>query len=596
MNPSRRPSDAGRKLLFALVLAAVLAGAVHPLRRSVESRRQDLLGLKESPARRLASALQFGLLTASGAPYRAVPGRPVAQLEDLPAQAMLTVLGGFRGPYAMYLWIQVEEEKQQKNYFDLIDRYYKIATLQPDYAQVWVFHMWNLAWNVSVQWHSLERKYQWVRRAVEFGEEGYRRNPRNAEIMASIGRIYLDKLGGSEEAPYYRKRVQEDEGRSVYLAAYEWYNRMRKANDLYHTLGGSISHEVMYSQACHAATDYATEQTLDAYDALNRIAARSPGPGLAASNESNGEGGQAPPTLAEGLAKLDEAGRSWDWAWREWQAHAIRWDKEDVAPALREVYTRFYNEARTAADSLHSFRADLTADSLPEYRAAGLTEDAYATLNQSMDRRLSGRTQSAHEAYLLAETRLGEAVTAWERALESSRAALERLTLEGGPDGRAARLALVAKRDAAFLAALKTLQSNLTYENLPRYYAARLVEEARSHFAASLAARKESREEASQRFFELGMRKLADAYQAWRRAEGQWLETLKQLRQGGAPPPLIEQYNAWLQESTQIAGALGDLGSRMSYETLPTLFDSLEPATLEWPMPPVSWPLRDLKL
>jgi len=345
----------GWTVLYIAALAIFVAGVLHPLRRYVvESKRETLLGYHEPAGRRLTLASQFGFTTASGASVRVVPGPMVLDVSDLPAQAVTLILGGFRGPYVVWLWIRVEEEKQSKLYFDLIDRYTKIAALQSDYPQIWVFHMWNMAWNVSVQWQSPERKYQWIRRAIEFGTEGYRRNPRSAEIMAEIGRIYSEKLGRSQESPYYRRRVWETEGRSPFLIAYEWYDRARKANDHYGTLRYGLSKAVTYSQACHNLTYYATELTQQAYDELQ-----------AALDAGTTEADRRK-AFDHGRERLAEAIAAWQWARREWREHALRFEKEGAPAALDEVYQRFYRNAGQAANQLEAIQADLTFDTLPD--------------------------------------------------------------------------------------------------------------------------------------------------------------------------------------------------------------------------------------
>ncbi len=360
LTAARRAAGRRRDLCITvlswLVLVGILAGLVHPLRRHIESKRQDLLGRHESPGWRLAQAAQFGMATASGTSVRIVPGAPLLELADLPAQAVTLILGGFRGPYVVWLWVQAEQEKQANLHFDLIDRYTKIAALQSEYAEVWSDLGWNLAWNLSVQWHSLDRKYQWIRRAVEFLQEGNRKNPRNAEIMAALGRIYSEKLGRSEEASYYRPRVRQDDGRSTFLIAYEWYDRARKANDRYGTLGGALSTAVIYSQACHNVSYYATELTQDAHDALSQsLDARRAGDDDAAREK-----------FLDGLRKLDEAVTVWTWARGEWRDHAVRFEREGIPSVLSAVYQRFYAEADTSARQLRELRAQLTYENLPE--------------------------------------------------------------------------------------------------------------------------------------------------------------------------------------------------------------------------------------
>ena len=349
------PRRRGRTILYAAVLVLFVAAVLHPVRRYlVEPKREVLLGYHEPAGRRLALASQFGFATASGASVRVVPGPTTLDLSDLPTQAITLILGGFRGPYVVWLWIRVEEEKRSKLYFDLIDRYTKIAALQSDYPQIWVFHMWNMAWNVSVQWQSPERKYQWIRRAIEFGTEGYRRNPRSAEIMAEIGRIYSEKIGRAQEASYYRRRVWETEGRSPFLIAYEWYDRARKANDRYGTLRYGLSKPVTYSQACHSLTYYATELTQQAYDELQ-----------AALDAGTTEADRRK-AFDRGRERLAEAIAAWQWARREWREHALRFEKEGTPGVLDEVYQRFYRNADQAATQLEAIRADLTFETLPD--------------------------------------------------------------------------------------------------------------------------------------------------------------------------------------------------------------------------------------
>ena len=344
-----------RTLLYVLVLAAFVAGVVHPLRRYVvEPHRQALLGHVEPPGRRLAMASQFGFTTARGATVRLVPGAPALAISDMPMEAVTLILGGFRGPYVVWLWIKAEEEKQKRVHFDLIDRYTKIAALQSDYPAMWTFHAWNMAWNIPAQWQSLDRKYQWIRRGSDFLAEGYRRNPHNADIMAEMGRIYGEKLGRSQEAPYYRRRVQEDEGRSTFLIAYEWYDRARKANERYGTLERSLAPAVIYSQACHNLSYYAKELAQEMYDAFQEsVDAR-----------KAGKKAEAREAFARGQQKLNACIGAWQWSRREWQEQALRYGK--ASAMLGEVYQRFFVEADESLQQMEALAKGLTYDNLPE--------------------------------------------------------------------------------------------------------------------------------------------------------------------------------------------------------------------------------------
>ncbi|MBM4018865.1 MAG: hypothetical protein FJ288_11135 [Planctomycetes bacterium] len=354
----RPAADWPRTILYALVVLVLAAAAVHPLRgHVVEPRRQALLGRREPPGRRLALVSQFGFDAAAGDRSSLVPGASRLELGDMPAEAATLILGGFRGPYVVWLWIRAEEEKQKKVHFDLLDRYTKIAMLQGDYPQVWAYHYWNMLWNITVQWQSPERKYQWIRLGIRFLREGYRRNPHSAEIMMEMGRGYMDKIGRSQEAAYYRRRVEEDEGRSAFLIAYEWFDRARKAHDRYGTLGGrGLAPVVAYSQACHALSFYATELTQDMHDAL------------AASAEARRGGREADARrqFAEGQQLLAQAVRAWRWAQREWLQHADRFEKAGAVTELLVNYRKFHAEADQSARRLEALQAELTYENLAE--------------------------------------------------------------------------------------------------------------------------------------------------------------------------------------------------------------------------------------
>ena len=349
-----------RTVLYGIVLAVVVAGVIHPLRRyGVEPRRQELLGRTEPPGRQLALASRFAFDTVAGYSVRIVPGAPAYELSDLATEAVTLVLGGFRGPYVAWLWVKAEEEKEKKVHFDLVDRYTKIAMLQRDYPAVWQFLAWNMAYNLSVQWQSPERKYQWVRRGTEFLIEGNRWNPHSPEMLYDIGSFYMNKLGLSQESSYYRRRVREDEGRSTFLVAYEWFDRARTIRERYGSGGYGLSKAVASSGACHALSYYAVELTQDSYDAFK----------ASLDARQAGREADARKNFAEGMDSLREAVGAWQWARREWLDQAVRFEKEDLPRDLQERYKQFYEEANQMAVRLDADRAKLTYENLAEVLA-----------------------------------------------------------------------------------------------------------------------------------------------------------------------------------------------------------------------------------
>ncbi|GAH42237.1 unnamed protein product, partial [marine sediment metagenome] len=130
---------------------------------------------------------------------------------DVMIEFPILVLGGFRGPLVMGLWIRAEEEKNQQLWWNVKTYHEIIAHLQPNFPSVYVFNAWNLAYNLSVQWHELVSKYLWVLDGVRYAQKGMWINPGSPDIMFQLADIYDQKLGRSRpERFYYRQRFAED--------------------------------------------------------------------------------------------------------------------------------------------------------------------------------------------------------------------------------------------------------------------------------------------------------------------------------------------------------------------------------------------------
>ena len=123
----------------------------------------------------------------------------------------ILVLGGFRGPLVMGLWVKAEEEKHEQRWWDVKTYHEIIAHLQPNFPSVYVFNAWNLAYNLSVQWHELANKYLWVLDGARYAQKGTWINPDSPDIMFQMADIYDQKLGRSNpERFYYRQQFAED--------------------------------------------------------------------------------------------------------------------------------------------------------------------------------------------------------------------------------------------------------------------------------------------------------------------------------------------------------------------------------------------------
>ena len=164
-------------LIGALLVAAAL------LRGPLESQRAEIVGSVEQEG---------------------------ARLRSLEGRASSVLLSGLRGPVVVGLWTAAEEEKNNEQWERLRTRYQMIAALQPHFSRVYEFNAWNLAYNISADQSDLVLRYQLIRSAIDFLLQGDRQIPNSAVINWELYWTYIDKLGSSQEARFYKRRFREE--------------------------------------------------------------------------------------------------------------------------------------------------------------------------------------------------------------------------------------------------------------------------------------------------------------------------------------------------------------------------------------------------
>lgn len=116
-------------------------------------------------------------------------------------------LGGFRGVIADMLWLRVSRLQEQRRFVELVQLSDWVTKLEPYMPEVWIFHAWNMAYNVSVLLPRPEDKWRWVKNGIELlRNEGIVLNPRSAKIHRELGWIFQHKLGmnGDRASGYFR--------------------------------------------------------------------------------------------------------------------------------------------------------------------------------------------------------------------------------------------------------------------------------------------------------------------------------------------------------------------------------------------------------
>lgn len=133
-----------------------------------------------------------------------------ATLGQLNSFALGLLLGGLRGPLVMALWSSSEGQKTERDLEDFDTKVELIRLLQPQFDSVHLYQIWNKAYNVSVEMANLASKYTAILDAVDYGRKVLAERPANIDLETQLGEIFNNKLGGSQEADYYKLRIHEE--------------------------------------------------------------------------------------------------------------------------------------------------------------------------------------------------------------------------------------------------------------------------------------------------------------------------------------------------------------------------------------------------
>lgn len=144
---------------------------------------------------------------------------------DLPPGAMMTsvLLSTFRGVAIDILWHRANQLKEQGKFYEAYTLSEAITTLQPRFTQAWVFHSWNMAFNISVATNTEAERWSWVRKGIELlREKGIPANPRAVRLYKELGWTFYFKVGqfSDDKNWYYKRRL-----------ALEWQEILGTPND-----------------------------------------------------------------------------------------------------------------------------------------------------------------------------------------------------------------------------------------------------------------------------------------------------------------------------------------------------------------------------
>lgn len=129
--------------------------------------------------------------------------------DDAPAgvRFVTVALGGFRGILADCLWLRASELQDEGRFFEVAQLADWITRLQPRYSEVWAYHAWNMAYNITSVVADPADRWHWVSNGLKMlKDKGIPSNPREPKLYWELGWMYYDKVGGrwDEATMFYR--------------------------------------------------------------------------------------------------------------------------------------------------------------------------------------------------------------------------------------------------------------------------------------------------------------------------------------------------------------------------------------------------------
>jgi hypothetical protein len=125
-----------------------------------------------------------------------------------PIVAIGTVIGALRGLVANYLWIKLQQQKDEGLFYEAMADADLITKMQPRFAEVWGFHGHNMAYNISVLTNTPQERWSWVNAGIDLvRNRGLRYNPNDLGLNKEIAFWFAHKIDGvSDDAHLHYKR------------------------------------------------------------------------------------------------------------------------------------------------------------------------------------------------------------------------------------------------------------------------------------------------------------------------------------------------------------------------------------------------------
>lgn len=161
--------------------------------------------------------------------YNLVSSTPIENAPPLVAFTTVA-LGGFRGILADILWLRASFLQDAGNYLEVAQLSDWIAKLEPRCTEIWSFHAWNMAYNISVMMPDYEDRWRWVNNGINLlRDKGLLYDPGAPKIYFELGWIFQNKIASNtDDANQLYKKKWADEMTKLLGGGYPDYDAIAK--------------------------------------------------------------------------------------------------------------------------------------------------------------------------------------------------------------------------------------------------------------------------------------------------------------------------------------------------------------------------------
>lgn len=153
--------------------------------------------------------------------------------DQLSQNAMIGLLGGFRGVIADLIWLAVTDAWTEQDWYAAEKNIELATTLQPRFIPFWELGGWHLAWNASVdvrndplepdQEERKRREQFWIQRGKKIFERGLEANPETFTMYRQLADLYDQKLQDPARAADYYLLASQSPDSPLFLERFPGY-------------------------------------------------------------------------------------------------------------------------------------------------------------------------------------------------------------------------------------------------------------------------------------------------------------------------------------------------------------------------------------